>query len=52
MDFFKKLSSKSSMAISKIYFMEFFETKSSFKDFFTAFEEIYLIEYSMEMQKK
>ena len=39
------------MAISKIYFMEFFETKSSFKEFFTAFEEIYLIEYSMEMQK-
>ena len=39
------------MAISKIYFMEFFGTKSGFKDFFTAFEEIYLIEYSMEMQK-
>ena len=39
------------MAISKIYFMEFFETKSSFKDF-TAFEEIHLIEHSMEMQKK
>ena len=34
------------MAILKIYFMEFFETKSSFKDFFTAFE------YYMEMQKK
>ena len=51
------------MAISKIYFMEysiamknkqhveFFETKSSFKDS-TAFEEIYLMEYSMAMQKK
>ena len=50
------------MAISKIYFMEysiamknkqhveFFETKSSFKDS-TAFEEIYLMEYSMAMQK-
>ena len=63
MEFFKKLSSKNSMAISKIYFMEysiamknkqhveFFETKSSFKDS-TAFEEIYLMEYSMAMQKK
>ena len=39
------------MAISKIYFMEFFETKSSFKDF-TAFGEIYLIKHYMEMQKK
>ena len=39
------------MAILKIYFMEFFETKSSFKDF-TAFEEIYLMEHSMKMQKK
>ena len=30
--------------------MEFVETKSNFKDF-TAFEEIYLMEHSMEMQK-
>ena len=62
MEFFKKLSSKNSMAISKIYFsqysiamknkqhVEFFETKSSFKDS-TAFEEIYLMEYSMAMEK-
>ena len=51
------------MAILKIYFMEysiaienkqhmaFFETKSSFKDS-TAFEEIYLMEHSMAIQKK
>ena len=50
------------MAILKIYFMEysiamknkqhveFFETKSSFKDS-TAFKEIYLMEYSIGMQK-
>ena len=58
----KKSSSKNSMAILKIYFMEysiamkneqhmaFFETKSSFKDS-TAFKEIYLMEYSIGMQK-
>ena len=63
MEFFeKKSSSKNSMAILKIYFMEysiamknkqhmaFFETKSSFKDS-TAFKEIYLMEYSIGMQK-
>ena len=50
------------MAILKIYFMEysiamknkqhmaFFETKFSFKDS-TAFKEIYLMEYSMAIQK-
>ena len=41
--------------LHEVYFfkhhMEFFETKSSSKDS-TAFEEIYLMEYSMAMQKK
>ena len=57
MELLKKSNSKNSMAISKMYFMEysiamknkqhmeFFETKSAFK-------EIYLMEHSMAIQKK
>ena len=40
-----------SIAIKNKQHMEFFETKSGFKDF-TAFEEIYLMEHSMEIQKR
>ena len=40
-----------SIAMKNKQHVEFFETKSSFKDS-TAFEDIFLMEYSMAMQKK
>ena len=44
-------SIKFDFAMQKKLHIEFFETKSSFKDF-TAFKEIYLMEYSIGMQKR